>query len=157
MTIVQASKLFIASISMFFCACTETNTSDYSLEGSDSIKSELLLENSDDSNPFKLETSKFELWEIDFDKDGDLDEIFSHAFLNGDSLYVFKNTGKNYELSLNTINFSQDGLYEVDSICAAIDTSLASFVIYTHFLHLYCISVIRFRIVQDTSVLINTL
>ncbi len=133
MKTVQIIKLFLFSICIFFCNCIRKSNSNNSLNDSVPVKSETQITSTNNSNFYNLDTSKFELWEIDIDRDGDLDKIYSHKFLENDSLYVFKNKEGNYELSLNTYNFSEGGLYKIDSICAINDTSIGNFVIYTHF------------------------
>ncbi len=63
-----------------------------------------------------LDTLKFDQYNIDFDRDGNMDKIFSNLHGIGDSLFVFKNENDIYNLSLATVNFAEDGLYQIDSI-----------------------------------------
>ena len=80
-----------------------------------------------------FEQNKYQLFSLDFDHDGDLDKVYSHKFLAGDSLFVFQNMDGHYTPSLKTTNFSEGGIYMIDSIGVKEDSSLGDFVVYTHF------------------------
>lgn len=81
----------------------------------------------------EIDTSKFDLFTIDFNGDGVPDEVYSSKFLEGDDLYIFHNSTKGKVLTLKTTNFSEDGLYKVDSIKAFTDKLKGDLIIYTHF------------------------
>lgn len=81
----------------------------------------------------KSDTEHFLSVDIDYDLDGNKDKIFYNSFLNGDSLFIFKNKNMNYTLSLKTINFSGDGLFVIDTIKGVIIDSINYLVICTHF------------------------
>jgi hypothetical protein len=99
--------------------------------------------NSDESIAATFPTQMTDLWgyesqhfdsvELDYNHDGHLDKIYSHKFLEGDSLFVYRNMNEKYVLSLATYNFTEDGLYVIDSIGIPTDTSLGDLTIFTHF------------------------
>jgi hypothetical protein len=80
----------------------------------------------------KLDTQKYDIYDIDFDKDGKIDKILCDKHLLGDSLYVYKKIGSKYALSLKTINFSEDGIYAVKNIYS-IKSKKPNLVISTYF------------------------
>lgn len=81
----------------------------------------------------KSDTEHFLSVDIDYDLDGHKDKIFYNSFLNGDSLFIFKNKNMNYTLSLKTINFSEDGLFVIDTVKGVIIDSINYIVVFTHF------------------------
>ena len=90
--------------------------------------------NTNSDNKVLFDSSEFDCYQFDFDRDGYLDAIYSHQYLAGDSLFVYRNINETLVASLKTINFSEDGLYKVDSINAIQDTSIGNFAVYTHFM-----------------------
>jgi len=93
----------------------------------------LIKAESSNSNEIKVDTSKFNLIYLDFDDDGDLDNIYSSKFLKGDSLYIYRNVNNRFELSLRTTNFTEDGLFMLDSIRTVNSDTLGGIIIYNHF------------------------
>jgi len=81
----------------------------------------------------KSDVEHFLSVDIDYDLDGKIDKIFYNSFLNGDSMYIFQNKGHNFSLSLKTINFSEDGLFKIDTIKSVMVDSLHCIVISSHF------------------------
>lgn len=81
----------------------------------------------------KSDVEHFLSVDIDYDLDGKIDKIFYNSFLNGDSMYIFHNKGHNLVLSLKTINFSEDGLFKIDTIKSVMVDSIHCIVICTHF------------------------
>jgi hypothetical protein len=59
---------------------------------------------------------RFSILDIDINQDGKMDKVIFHKFIQGDSLFVYEKTENGYLLSLRTINFSDDGMFVVDSI-----------------------------------------
>lgn len=84
-------------------------------------------------NRIAADTTNFHCKLIDFDQDGNPDKVFWNKYTSGDSLYVFRNTGVGYECSLKTINFSADGIYEVDDVGEVVENGVHYLVITTHF------------------------
>lgn len=79
------------------------------------------------------DTTNFHCKLIDFDSDGNQDKVYWNKYISGDSLYVFRNTGGGYECSLKTINFSADGIYEVDDVDEVVENGVNYLVITRHF------------------------
>lgn len=84
-------------------------------------------------NRISADTSNFHCKFIDFDSDGNQDKVYWSKYLSGDSLFVFRNTGADYECSLKTINFSADGIYEVDDVGEVVENGVNYLVLTTHF------------------------
>jgi len=63
-----------------------------------------------------LDTLSFSIEDMDINRDGKIDKVIFHKFIQGDSLFVYENTQKGYQLSLKTINFTSDGLFVIDSV-----------------------------------------
>jgi hypothetical protein len=84
-------------------------------------------------NRIAADTTNFHCKLIDFDHDGNLDKVYWNQYISGDSLFIFKNTGADYECSLKTINFSADGIYEVDDVGEVVENGVNYLVVRTHF------------------------
>jgi hypothetical protein len=100
----------------------------YASNQSYSVKTEPTL-----YNRIAADTTNFHCKLIDFDKDGNLDKVCWNKYLTGDSLFVFRNTGAGYACSLKTINFSADGIYEVDDVGEVVENGVNYLVVTTHF------------------------
>ena len=62
------------------------------------------------------DTVSYNKYSFDIDNDGYIDKVYCNKHLLGDSLFVFRTVGQKYELSLKTINFSEDGIFVVKNI-----------------------------------------
>lgn len=141
MTIVQISKIQYIIFAIFVFINYSCSNDSFGRMGSiadESPHTITTLINSDPFNEIKINPDRFneiyfDTFELDFNNDGLLDKAYSHKFIMGDSLYIFKNLNGDLKLSLSTINFSQDGLYVVDSIGAVSDSVMGNLVIYSYF------------------------
>jgi hypothetical protein len=91
------------------------------------------VENYGELDTILKNTTGYEFDTVDFDLDGRQDIYFWNRYLQGDSLFIVRNTEAGYVYSLRTLNFSEDGLFKVDSIQPAVENEKDFLAIYTHF------------------------
>lgn len=118
---VKINSLILFLIFLIFCCFIKKN------EKNKPFNSKLI-----EQKLIKLDTTKYDIYNIDFDKDGNIDKILCDKHLLGDSLYIYKKVGSKYALSLKTINFSEDGIYVVKNIYSIKSTN-PNLVISTYF------------------------
>lgn len=62
------------------------------------------------------DSTVFQSFSLDFNHDGKMDVIYLHKALEGDSLFAFTGSENGFILSLETINFTEGGLYFIEQI-----------------------------------------
>lgn len=77
-----------------------------------------------------FDTLSFSIVDMDINRDGKIDKVIFYKFIQGDSLFVYENTQKGYQLNLKTINFTSDWVFVIDSVFSPEKNEL---VIATHF------------------------
>ncbi|RKM93361.1 tetratricopeptide repeat protein [Aquimarina sp. BL5] len=105
---IKVNWLYIVGGFFFFIGCKNNETKkivgeNVSLEDSNSIKAQ-----SKTIEQFENNTSYF-IREIDINNDGIEDKVVSSEKYKGNQIYFFQKAGNNYELVLESINFSEDG------------------------------------------------
>jgi len=102
----------------------------------------------------ELELSKkFNITNIDIDKDGVLDKILSGKSMESDKLYIFKNIKGKYNLIFEGTNFSYEGLYRVLKIQE--EKNEMSFSIHTQFASKGSDKVIYYVSYKNSNFIIN--
>jgi hypothetical protein len=122
---VSISRNFIASICLFFIFSCNNRISKKASPSKVIVSKNIY-------NIINSDTTNYDKYNLDFDNDGLSDAIFSNKFLLGDSLFIFKNNNHKYELTLKTINFSEDGVYVIKNI-KKVDYKKCNLLIDTYF------------------------
>lgn len=106
---VSISKNFIGILCLFFIFSCNYRIAK-------KVSPNKIIDSENIYNIINSDTTNYNKYNLDFDNDGLSDAIFSNKFLLGDSLFIFRNNNQKFELTLKTINFSEDGMYIIKDI-----------------------------------------
>lgn len=113
--IVKINNVVIAFLFLVFVGCKTNSTSPNTVNKEDNLKEKV------DIRPvsllyFENQDTDYFIVEVDVNKDNITDKIVSSKPYKGNKLYFFLGKGKDYELALESVNFSEDGGNIIESI-----------------------------------------